>query len=115
MHNKNGFTRTSLKDSTSSPKTIAEDRSESDRGKAVSHKIKTMCTVRLKRLKNYTVAISQTAHMNEKKLSSNLSFKISTQTLPESSSHSSTIVRHNMETILLTLKIIWKEIQTENF
>lgn len=67
MHNKNGFTRTSLKDSTSSPKTIAEDRSESDRGKAVSHKIKTMCTVRLKRLKNYTVAISQTAHMNEKK------------------------------------------------
>lgn len=66
MHNKNGFTRTSLKDSTSSPKKIAEDRSESDRGKAVSHKIKTMCTVRLKRLKIYTVAISQTAHMNEK-------------------------------------------------
>lgn len=49
-----------------------------------------------------------------KKISSNLSFKISTQTLPESSSHSSTIVRHNMETILLTLKIIWKESQTEN-
>lgn len=29
-------------------KKIAEDSSESDRGKAVSHKIKTMCTVRLK-------------------------------------------------------------------
>lgn len=95
-------------------KKIAEDSSESDRGKAVSHKIKTMCTVRLKsNLELQSCSHCINFHFPYKSAPTNK--KVMTNcTLPESSSHSSTIVRHKIETVLLTLKIIWKEIQTEN-